>query len=165
MLFCLRLVFSFALRFFVCIVPFLFVFCTFLFALCFFVCIVLFCLCCASFVCVLYFCLGCAFFVCVVYFFNCVVLFCVRFLFLLGNVFFLVCVFLISLMMCSFLFAFSFFACVGPCGPPYLCPHRFKWSDVSTNFNDIVPYTQKFLSVKYFLKYYCKDSCISRTRV
>ena len=33
------------------------------------------------------------------------------------------------------------------------CPHRVKWSDVSTNFNDFVPHAQKFLSVNFFLKY------------
>ena len=59
------------------------------------------------------------FFVCVLYFFACVVVFCVRFLFLFGDVFFFVYVFFISLMMSSFLFAFSFFVCVGPFGPPY----------------------------------------------
>ena len=54
----------------------------------------------------------------------CVVCLCGFFFFffgLFGDVFFFVCVFFISLMMCSFLFAFSFFVCVGPFGPPYMC--------------------------------------------
>ena len=51
-------------------------------------------------------------------FFVCVVLFCLRFV-----LFCLRCAFLrafpfFCLAMCSFLFAFSFFVCVGPFGPP-----------------------------------------------